>query len=111
MLLDYALRACRGVDGLALTHLDSLAPLGGFRWCERYASLAQLELPRNLAEQASLARAVSAAQPLYTAPADSGALVTPELLCRRLSEVAGVRVKYGASGPRHGDVRLQPMGS
>jgi adenylosuccinate synthase len=109
VLLDYALRACGGVDALALTHLDALANLGAFRWCERYASLARLDLPRNLAEQAALAQALGAVQPLYTSLAATHA--TPDALCRSLTEATGVDVKYGSHGPRHSDVRLQPKGS
>lgn len=101
VLLDYALRACGSVDALALTHLDALELLQDFRCCERYSALNRLTLPRNLTEQSALAQELSAAQPRYTSLVDS----TPERLCRHLSEVTGVPVTYGSSGPRHVDVR------
>jgi adenylosuccinate synthase len=95
VLLDYALRACAGIDALAVTHLDTLRALAPYRWCERYASLPKLELPQSLTEQAELTQQLFAAQPSYTTHRDA----SPEALCRQLAERAAVPVKYGSAGP------------
>ena len=104
VLLDYALRACRGVDALAVTHLDALPALAPFRWCEAYAALPRLELPHGLSEQARLAQTLFTAQPRYATSHDFSAGVTSEALCGNLSEHTNVRVKYGSVGPSSGDV-------
>jgi adenylosuccinate synthase len=95
VLLSYAIRACGGVDALALTHLDAVPALAPYRWCERYTRLPQLELPRSLDEQAALTQQLFAAQPHYAGLSDA----TPEALCRQLSERAAVPVRYGSAGP------------
>ena len=100
-LLDYALRACAGVDALALTHLDALGALAPYRWCERYTSIPKLELPGSLSEQAELTQQLFGAEPSYTTHTDA----SPEMLCERLAERAGVPVKYGSAGPSSGAVR------
>lgn len=93
-LLRYALAASEHIDALCLTHLDTLPA----RFCERYAE-ALPDLPRSLAEQEQLTRALFTARPQYSVT-DS-----PEAFCARVSEVAGVPVMYAASGPRASDVR------
>jgi adenylosuccinate synthase len=101
VLLNYALRACTRVDTLAITHLDALAALTPYRWCQRYSSLTELALPRNLAEQAELTSQLFAAEPCYT----TESALAPEALCAQLAERAGVLVKYGSFGPSSGAVR------
>ncbi|MES1184072.1 MAG: adenylosuccinate synthetase [Myxococcales bacterium] len=100
-LLSYAIRACGGVDALAVTHLDAVAALAPYRWCERYASRPMLELPGSLDEQAALTQQLFAAEPHYAAVSDA----TPEALCQKLAERAAVPVKYGSSGPSSGAIR------
>lgn len=102
MLLDYALRASGGMDALAVTHVDALRAFDSFRYCERYASGERLELPRSLADQAKLARELSAVEPLYTTSAD----FTEQVLCQKLRETTGLDVRYTSTGPTHADVRL-----
>lgn len=104
VLLDYALQACGGVDALAVTHLDALAGLEPYRWCEQYSSGARLALPRDLSEQAQLTQALSAAAPHYTTCGDALPHARPELLCQKLGERANVRVKYASFGPSSGAV-------
>jgi adenylosuccinate synthase len=99
VLLDYALRACGGIDALAVTHLDALGALAPYRWCERYGSLATLELPRNISEQAKLSQVLFSATPHYAMPLTGAPEIAPEALCRKLVECAGVPVKYGSFGP------------
>jgi adenylosuccinate synthase len=105
VLLDYALRACGGVDALALTHVDALGALKPYRWCERYAALAKLELPHDLSEQERLAQTLFAAEPLYTTHGDCSSHHASETLCRKLAERAGVEVKYASLGPSREHVR------
>ena len=94
-LLDYALRACGGVDALAITHLDSLDLLQPYRWSDRYASPITLELPCDLSEQEQLTNALLSAEPRYTSLAGA----TAEALCDALSEQARIPVRYGSVGP------------
>ena len=67
VLLRYALAACGGADGLALTHLDCVpesVPI-----CRAYRANGQvvreLPLPDGLMEQERLTRQLEAIQPIY----------------------------------------------
>ncbi len=91
VLLDYALRACRGMDSLAVTHLDGLARFSTYQACVRYEGLDELQLPGDIAAQVRLSKALSLAQPRY-------ATVVPGEFCEWLEERAGVRVSHGSSG-------------
>lgn len=101
VLLDYALRAC-AIDSLALTHLDALPALAPFQWCGRYARAAALELPRGLAEQEQLTKALLDAEPRYERLA--GVAPSPEQLCNAVRERLRLPVKYGSCGPTAGSV-------
>jgi len=63
-----------------------------------------LELPHGLSEQARLTQTLFPARPRYATCHDFSPGVTPEALCRNLSEHANLRVKYGSVGPSSGDV-------
>jgi adenylosuccinate synthase len=102
VLLDYALRACAAIDSLALTHLDALPALAPFQWCGRYARASALELPRGLAEQERLTKALLDVEPRYEMLA--GVAPSPERLCDAVRERVGLPVKHGSRGPTAGSV-------
>src|SRR5262249_7183195 len=83
VLLYYDLRAAGGVDALVLTHLDALAKLPGFRYADAYEDVAQLALPRDIAEQERLTRLVEDVRPRY---ASLGPGERERALCRLFAE-------------------------
>ena len=127
LLMRYAVAAAGALDGIAVTHLDALARLGGtLRWCEAYEAPADADA-RDLcmldpaavsrvvgldatAAGASLAAAqrlgtlLSRVRPLYAAaPIESAG----ELL-ERIEATTGVPVRLGSFGPTHAHVSARP---
>lgn len=106
VLLRYALEACGGVDGLAVTHLDSVDS----RWqmATAYEGISALELGpwQDLAYQESLTRLLEQARPIYQE-------LGGESLVSLLEEHSGVPVWVESHGPRPRDKRETgaPFGS
>lgn len=92
VLLDHAVRACGGLDALAVTHVDALARAERWRWCDRYET----------APEPLTSRIIADARPIYRecAPADFVDVLTERL---------GLDVVLTSSGPRASDVsRARP---
>jgi adenylosuccinate synthase len=98
VLLDYAQRACGGLDALALTHLDELAALPDYRCCVAYRGIASLPVPGNIAEQARLTAEVASAVPEYRR-------VQASELRSLLSEISNAPVRFESEGPTAAHVR------
>jgi adenylosuccinate synthase len=98
ILLRYAIAACGGVDGLALTHLDRAA---GVRSAAAYLTddglVDALECGpwRDLGHQQRLTRLLASAQPVLAAP--------PDGLAGWIAERLGVPVVLAAHGPDRAD--------
>jgi adenylosuccinate synthase len=105
VLLDYAVRAARRIDALAVTHLDSLHAFPSYRWCARYAALSRLDLPRNISEQASLTTALTSAEPLYTTTTRATG-ESPQSLLQLVQDRTSIHAKYGSVGPTASSVFL-----
>ena len=101
VLLEYALRACDGVDALALTHTDAFAAFVAPRFCENYREFARIELPRALAEQADLAARLGALTPQYRAVPAREAF---SFGVQRFAEL-GAPVRWSTHGPTAAHVR------
>jgi adenylosuccinate synthase len=92
VLLRYALRACGGVDTLAVTHHDALDRFATYRVCERYEGLDDWKLPANLAGQARLTELLGRARPRYTA-------IAPAEWCETVRALTRLAVGYVCNGP------------
>jgi adenylosuccinate synthase len=95
VLLRHAVRACEGIDGLAVTHLDRAA--SGLQWADRYAD-GTVDLPEgrpgDLAHQRKLAAHLAAARPvLHDLPRDEDAVRA------QLERTTGVPVVVTGHGP------------
>jgi adenylosuccinate synthase len=101
VLLDYALRACGGVDCVALTHLDALRVLPDYRYCHAYSGIDSLPLPADLAEQQELTARLATARPSYRMldPSDS-----PDALCEIVAQHSTAGVRFASYGPTANDV-------
>lgn len=101
VLLDYALRACGGVDAFAITHLDAVRSMRVRRICEAYEDVDALALPGSIEEATALTRRLHRAKPRYSS---FGADVFPEpALLERLAAF-GAPVRYRSYGPTANDV-------
>lgn len=100
VLLEYALRACGGVDALALTHADALAGLESLQICGKYLETAALAVPTGIAPQAELAQLLERVTPSYLALRPGSAL--SELRARL--ESLGPPVRWASRGPTAADV-------
>jgi adenylosuccinate synthase len=101
VLLDYALRACRGVDCLALTHVDALRVFPDFRYCDAYGDIDSLPLPASLLEQEALTARLATVRPLYRT---LGPCASADLLCEMLAQYSVGGVRFTSYGPRASDV-------
>ena len=101
VLLDYALRACGGVDCLALTHLDAVQRLPGYHYCAAYEGVDSLPLPRSLAEQTLLSAQLAAAQPLYQRLTPSA---SADALCELVSRHSNAGIHFQSYGPQAADI-------
>ncbi|HTF47537.1 MAG TPA: adenylosuccinate synthetase [Pseudonocardia sp.] len=95
VLLRHAVRACGGIDGLAVTHLDRAS--SGLHWADRYAD-GTVDLPEgrpgDLAHQSSLTARLAVARPvLDDLPRDADALLA------QLERTTGVPVVVTGHGP------------
>ncbi len=114
VLLRYAIDACRGIDSLALTHLDALPSKERWRLAHAYcdvrgpmfvrqgelATAINLGPHQDLEYQAALTRALFSALPVYREiDAD------PRLLIDSLSAELKVPVALTSAGPSSRDVR------
>jgi adenylosuccinate synthase len=95
VLLRHAVRACGGIDGLAVTHLDRVA--SGLRWVDRYAD-GTVELPEgrpgDLGHQSSLTARLASVRPVpRDLPRDADAVLA------RLERTTGVPVVVTGHGP------------
>lgn len=100
--LRYAVRACGGVDEVALTHLDvARRRPGELRLCRAYLAagqrLARIALgpDRDLDSQARLTRTLLAARPVYDEAERPGVDDWP----RAVAEIAGAPVSVLSYGP------------
>lgn len=100
VLLDYALRACGGVDELAITHLDALRAFPDYRYCVAYEGQSPLSVPRGIPEQEALTEQLFAARPCYRSLSSEGS----ERYCELLEEQCGVSVALASFGPKASDV-------
>jgi len=95
VLLGYAVRACGGIDGLAVTHLDRAS--SGLQWADRYAD-GTVDLPEgrpgDLAHQSSLTARLAVARPvLHDLPRDADAVLA------QLERTTGVPRVVTGHGP------------
>ena len=99
VLAKYAITACRGVDRLAITHLDRLA--SGWQMAASYAgtSLA-LGPPHDLAHQEALGNSLRAAQPEYVPMPHQ-----PDAFLAALEHTLEAPVWIASHGPRAEDKR------
>ena len=68
VLLRYAIKACRSIDTLAITHMDKLAE--NPKVCIAYKGQPEMGLPTSLAEQHKLNERLEIAEPVYTTSKD-----------------------------------------
>lgn len=113
-LLRYAIDACRGVDALAITHLDALARLPEWRVCTAHVPARGDEhlfdergTPRlgrlgDLDHQSALTEALARVAPQIERPF---AKATPARVVGYLQRALGARVLLGSAGSTHLDVR------
>ena len=110
-LLRYAVAACGGVDGLAVTHLDRLAAVPRWRACVAYEPRAPwisaegalaLGPPRDLPWQEALGRSLRDARPVFE---ELGEAVSAERYVAWLERRVGAAVWVTSEGPRAGDKR------
>jgi len=113
-LLRYAIDACRGVDALAVTHLDALERLPEWHICTAHVPVsedAHLFDPRgtprlgrftDLDHQSALTRALERVTPRIERPF---AHATPARVVSFLERALGAPVMLGSAGPTHRDVR------
>jgi adenylosuccinate synthase len=99
VLVDYALRAAKRIDALAVTHLDALPQLRTWRWCEAYDSCERLELPRTLAEQEQLCLRLTCARPRYHSLNGVDSAAVAHALFERLARRCRASLAYGVTGP------------
>jgi adenylosuccinate synthase len=98
VLARYAIEACGGVDGLALTHLDAVERLSRFRVCDAYETRSAPRVTAAGEEPSeALTRWLNAAKPLYR-DAD------PRDAAREVADLAGAEVTLISRGPTAGDV-------
>lgn len=105
VLARYALEADGNIDVLAVTHLDWLAQLGQWTYCDRYQrDLALHPSPvRLLEEQEQWTARVAAARPvLQRCAADE------ETVVERIESMTGKRVAIGSRGPSAAHVFIRP---
>jgi adenylosuccinate synthase len=105
VLLRYALRACGGVDALALTYLDALD--GAREWRAAVAHEVagegrRAELPaagEGEAERLGATRALARSRPEYRVLALPGGAASGDAYLRLLEDAAGVPVELSSRGP------------
>ncbi len=100
VLLRYAVDACGGLDGLAVTHLDCLQP--GWKLASRYQELSRLELGpfMDLDYQEKLGQRLNSVTPVYQEVETEGEL------CAALSELLEAPVVLKSYGPTPSDKTL-----
>jgi adenylosuccinate synthase len=124
LLWQYAVQACGGVDGLAITHLDEVARMTKWKWCRGYRvadqncdsdlfdremdTVTRIRAPlgRDLNRQARLTLSIGKAQALYDevlVGASVGHVV------ERFEAMLGVRVRLTSFGPTAQDVRVRGL--
>jgi adenylosuccinate synthase len=123
VLSRYAIAACGGVDGLALTHLDRIGAASSWRVCDRYrfdsavdehlflaskhektiATDLRLGNFRDLEFQEALTRALASARPEYQTIQPS-----QEQFVSLAEQVLGARVWLTSNGPGANEKRLLP---
>ena len=95
-LLRYALAACGGADGLAVTHLDALPRLPAWKAATAHAGCELIpSSARDLPLQAERTRLLSRAEPVY----ESLRFDSAEGFVRLVEEALGTPVVMTASGP------------
>ncbi|HYQ04276.1 MAG TPA: adenylosuccinate synthetase [Polyangiaceae bacterium] len=97
VLLDYALRACGGVDELALTHGDALRAFPEYACCHTYEGQSPLAIPDGIPEQELLTQRLFAARPRYHS-------IAPNRFAELIEETCDVRVSLTSVGPTASDV-------
>lgn len=97
VLLRYAVEACGGLDGLALTHLDRLAP--GFKMAHAYEEMDRVDLgtSQDLDHQERLGQALEKVHPIYRR------VDSPEAVKDLLSEVVQAPLVIKSFGPKPDD--------
>ncbi len=91
---DYAMRACKDIDYLAMSHLDA-RPEFMCRYYEHDSRLIQqLKLPNSLKEQEALTNML-----LQTSPRNC------RFSLEGIEESLGIKVKYASYGPKCMDKR------
>ena len=100
-LLRYALAACGGADGLALTHLDVLPRLQSWRAAMAYENCSfSPSFGRDLAVSGERTRRLAQAMPHYGYLYSSA----PKYMVRRVESLLGVPVAMTSSGPTAKDL-------
>jgi adenylosuccinate synthase len=106
VLARYAIEACGGVDGIAVTHVDALARMPRWRICRRYRDGTPVRLGTigDLEHTAALARALTDVDPIYEDVTLSGDLAErTERVIARVGEALGASVILTSSGPTAAD--------
>ncbi len=100
VLLRYALAACAGADGLALTHLECVPEAVPFcrAYCDNGQVVRDLPLPDGLMEQERLTRLLEAIQPIYES-------IGRDDLIELLGNELQVPIRLISTGPTCGDRR------
>ncbi|CAN5353859.1 adenylosuccinate synthase [soil metagenome] len=109
LLLRYALRAAGRLDGLLVSHLDSIDRMGGLRWCDGYdidgeadpvADLPWLDAP-SIGQQTALTHRIARAVPRY----DKVPVGSVAEWLERTAAVTQLPVLLGSFGPTSAHVR------
>ena len=120
VLLRYAVEATGPLDGLMVSHLDTVDRGAPLRWCSSYRAAPQddVRLCRrdasdtqridalrlgehgDLSHQAGLTALLQRVQPIY----DATALVSADALLARMRDIAGCDVRFSSRGPTHAHV-------
>jgi adenylosuccinate synthase len=113
VLVRYARDVCKGVDALALTHLDALPRIARYGMCTHYeqpdgSALSSLPIapPPDLEHQARLTQRLAHATPRIEWFAKSAGVRREEEVVARFAAEAGAPVVLCSRGPRAEDVSL-----
>ena len=105
VLLKYALAACHGADGLAVTHLDVLDARARWQAAVGYNPPLAVEpsFGKDLARQEALTKSLFRCEPVYS-ELKLGREPREDFLAA-LEQACGIPVRFASRGPTADDVR------
>jgi adenylosuccinate synthase len=116
VMARYARTACRGVDAVALTHLDAVIRHPAWHLCVAYDAAGRtiewpLSPPDDLVGRTERTRALARVEPQYTDVRDAAPGARVSRIEAAVSEAYGANVRLASYGPTAADVQRREGGS